>query len=204
VPKLSSSHFRAFVFALSLPAFAGSVTGIHNFYQVNEHVYRGAQPTDDGIRYLAKLGVKTVIDLREADDRARTEERTVRAAGMQYVNVPMTGLTPPTSAETSKILRLLQDSNAGPLFVHCKRGADRTGAVIAAYRIEHDRWDNARALKEAMSEGMSFFQFPRQNYIRSYQPRTIEASSGDAANRSALEATAPGPGPAAPKGAGER
>jgi protein tyrosine phosphatase (PTP) superfamily phosphohydrolase (DUF442 family) len=202
VPKLSSSHFRAFVFVLGLPAFAGSVAGIHNFYQVNEHVYRGAQPTDDGIRYLAKLGVKTVIDLREADGRARAEEQTVRAAGMQYVNVPMTGLTAPTAAETSKILGLLQNSNAGPVFVHCKRGADRTGAVIAAYRIEHDRWDNARALKEAMSQGMSFFQLPRQNYIRKYQPRTIEASSGAAANASGLDATPAGPAPA--KAAGER
>ena len=49
--------------------------------------------------YLAKIGVKNVIDLREADSRSRAEERAVTAAGMKYINVPMTGHTPPTEAE---------------------------------------------------------------------------------------------------------
>lgn len=162
--------------ALTLPAFAGSsVRGIHNFYQVDEHVFRGAQPTDEGLQYLAKIGVKTILDLREDDERSNVEESSVRAAGMKYVHVPMTGLTPPTEGQISKILGILENSAAGPVFVHCRRGADRTGAVIAAYRIDHDHWDNGRALSEAMSRGMSFFQFPRQGFIRNFQPRAIEA-----------------------------
>ena len=92
---------------------------------------------------------------------------------MQYVNAPMTGLTPPTEAQISKILALLEDNTTRPVFVHCKRGADRTGAVIAAYRIDHDHWDNVRALREAMSHGMSFFQVPRQAYILTFESRTI-------------------------------
>ncbi len=151
--------------------------GIKNFYQVNQHVYRGAQPDKEGFGFLTKLGVKTVIDLRESDARSRMEERLVTTAGMRYLNVPMTGLTPPTDVEISKILGILENENTGPVFVHCKRGADRTGAVIAAYRIDHDGWDNDRALKEAMDRGMSFFQLPRQGYIRSFQRRTIEASA---------------------------
>jgi protein-tyrosine phosphatase len=166
---------------LSLPAFAGSsVQGIKNFSQVDDHVYRGAQPTDEGFNYLAKIGVKTVVDLREHDDRSLAEEHVVTAAGMQYVNVPMTGLTPPTETEITKILALLEDYTTGPVFVHCQRGADRTGAVIAAYRIDHDHWDNARALTEAKSLGMSFFQFPRQHYILTFQPPTLAKGSGKA------------------------
>jgi protein tyrosine phosphatase (PTP) superfamily phosphohydrolase (DUF442 family) len=169
---------RIVLIVLTLPAFGGpSVRGIQNFYQVNQNVYRGAQPTDEGFHYLAQIGVKTVIDLREADQRSVEEARLVSAAGIKYVNVPMTGLTPPTEAEISKILGILEDSAAVPVFVHCKRGADRTGAVIAAYRIDHDRWDNSQALKEAMARGMSFFQFPRQSYIRSFQPRPMEAKT---------------------------
>jgi len=160
---------------LGLPAFsASSVPGINNFDQVNEQVYRGAQPSDEGFRYLAKIGVKTVLDLREADSRAAAERRAVVASGMQYVNIPMTGLTAPTAAEITTILALMEDGGNGPVFVHCMRGADRTGAVIAAYRIDHDQWDGARALKEAMSHGMSFFQLPRQRFIRTFQER-IEA-----------------------------
>ena len=158
-----------------MPALAGSsVPGINNFYQVDEHVYRGAQPTTEGFEYLAKIGVKTVLDLREDGERSSEEAQLVTSLGMQYVNVPMTGLTPPTQAEITKILALLEDATAGAVFVHCMRGADRTGAVIAAYRIDHDHWDNSRALKEAMSFGMSFFQLPRQNFIRKFQPLLIK------------------------------
>jgi protein tyrosine phosphatase (PTP) superfamily phosphohydrolase (DUF442 family) len=173
---LSRSLVSLFVF--SLPALAGpSVQGINNFYQVDEHVYRGAQPTTEGYKYLAKIGVKTVLDLREDDERSSGERMVVTSLGMQYVNVPMTGLTPPTATEITKILALLEDGTAGAVFVHCKSGADRTGVVIAAYRIDHDHWDNSRALKEAMSCGMSSFQFPRQSYIRKFQPLTIEERS---------------------------
>jgi tyrosine-protein phosphatase SIW14 len=170
------SRTRIFLFMGGLPVFAGSpIQGIKNFYQVDEHVYRGAQPTDEGFKYLAKIGVKTVIDLREHDQRAIAEERTVTASGMQYVNIPMTGLTPPTEAEISKILALLEDDTTGPIFVHCMQGADRTGAVIAAYRIDQNDWDNARALSEAISDGMHFFQKPRKDWIRTFQARTAEA-----------------------------
>ena len=177
---------RFLLLALSLPAFAGSpVQGIHNFYKVDEHVYRGAQPTEEGIRYLAKIGVKAVIDLREPGVRGRNEERIVTAAGMTYINVPMTGLAAPTEAEVTKILGILENASSGPVFVHCMRGMDRTGAVIASYRIDHDKWDNPRALKEAMANGMSFFQFPRQSFIRNFQPRTIEAKTAPAAEPAA-------------------
>jgi tyrosine-protein phosphatase SIW14 len=168
------------LFVLTLPALAASsdyaVPGINNFHAVDQQVYRGAQPTDEGFQYLSKLGVKVILDLREHDGRARAEERVVTADGMRYVNIPMTGLRPPSAADTDKILKLLEDSSAGPVFVHCKRGADRTGAVIAAYRIAHDKWDNARALKEAMSNGMRWMQFPRQKYISTFSVRLTEAS----------------------------
>jgi len=157
----------------ALPAFAGNVPGIKNFDRVDAHLYRGAQPTDEGFKYLARIGVKTVIDLREAGDRAKQEERIVTKAGMAYVNVPMTGFTPPTESELLKILPILENAPGGPIFVHCRRGADRTGAVIAAYHIEHDHWDNGRALNDAGAHGMSIFQIQRKNFIRNFRPLPI-------------------------------
>lgn len=174
-------HFNrsfACIFVFSMPAFAGSsVQGIHNFYQVDSHVYRGGQPSQTGFQYLARLGVKTVLDLREAGNRALQEEKMVTSLGLQYVNVPMSGLTPPTAAQISQILALLENTSTGAVFVHCMRGADRTGAVIAAYRIDHDRWNNDRALEEAKSDGMSFFQTPRKDYIRNFHALAIQANS---------------------------
>jgi protein tyrosine phosphatase (PTP) superfamily phosphohydrolase (DUF442 family) len=175
-----SNRIHAFVFVVvlgALPALAGNAPGIKNFDQVDAQVYRGAQPTVEGFRYLARIGVKTVIDLREAGERAKAEERLIRESGMAYLNVPMTKLTPPTEAELLKILPVLENPSDGPVFVHCRRGADRTGAVIAAYHIDHDHWDNARALKDAKAHSMGYFQIPRQNFIRNFRPLTIKAKN---------------------------
>ena len=176
---------RRFIISLllCLPVGAASLTtpGIENFHQISDQVYRGAQPTAEGFDTLHKLGIKVVIDLREHDARAINEERLVTAAGMRYVNVPMTGMTPPTASEIKQILGILEDASAGPAFVHCKRGADRTGAVIAAYRVDHDKWDNARALSEAMADKMSSFQFQRKAYIKSFHSIASDAAPATSA-----------------------
>ena len=111
----------------------------------------------------------------------RRKKRTVTSDGMRYVNVPMTGMTPPTEAQIKQVLALMEDQTAGPVFVHCKRGADRTGAVIAAYRIDHDKWENSRALSEAMTDKMSHLQFQRQRYIREFQPTPVATAAVDTA-----------------------
>lgn len=159
-----------------MPVLAASPTapGINNFRKVDERVYRGAQPTDEGFKYLASIGVKVVIDLREQGQRSRAEEKVVTKAGMRYISIPMMGLIPPSQAQTTRILELMENPQTGPVFVHCMRGADRTGAVIAAYRIDHQKWDNSKALKEAMSNGMRSYLFPLHRYIRNYKPRVQE------------------------------
>jgi len=151
------------------------VSGVGNFQKVDEHVYRGAQPSEDGFHNLANLGVKIVIDLREYDQRSKAEEQTVKAAGMQYIGIPMKGMQAPSNESVAKALRLLEDQSAGPVFVHCMRGADRTGNVIACYRIEHDHWTNARALAEARSMGMSRFEKAIQHYVLNYRPRVDDS-----------------------------
>ena len=175
----------------ALAAYAGpAVPGIGNFHQVDEQIYRGAQPSEEGFAYLAKIGVKTVVDLRDNNERTSVEQKEVTGLGMRFESIPMTGLTPPTNAEITKILALLESGPNEPVFVHCKRGADRTGAVIAAYRIDQDHWDNKRALKEAMTRRMSPFQVPRQKFIRDFQPRSIqpnvEGVEGTAVNSDGL------------------
>lgn len=166
----------------SLPVLAASTPGIKNFDRVDAHVYRGGQPTTEGFQFLATSGVKTVIDLREPGDRSQAEQRVVTNAGMTYINVPMSGLTPPTETEIARILKLLEDTGSGPVFVHCLRGADRTGAVIAAYHIDHDKWDNRRALKDAKAHGMSFFQLPRESFIADFRPRNAPSIAGSPSN----------------------
>jgi tyrosine-protein phosphatase SIW14 len=145
---------------------------IPNFHQVNQHVYRGGQPGSEAWQSLAKMGVKTVIDLRREDEHSTaTEAQEVASAGMSYVNVPMKGVVAPTNEQIGKVLALLNTKE--PVFVHCKRGADRTGAVIACYRIAHDGWQRERALEEAKSYGMGLVQLGLKHYIMGFQPDMI-------------------------------
>lgn len=166
------------VFAVALPlAAANQDPNLPNFMKVDDHVFRGAQPTEQGILALAKLGIKTIVDLREVDERWTAEENIVKAAGMNYVNVPMRGMSSPTNEQIVKVLSLLTADSSGPVFVHCRRGADRTGTVIACYRIGHDQWDNQKALKEAKVMGMSMWERAMQHYVLDYKAASYNLAS---------------------------
>jgi uncharacterized protein (TIGR01244 family) len=159
-------------------AFCDDLSGIRNFHKVNDRLYRGAQPTEEGWKSLSKLGVKTVVDLRLTDEHSTTAEQTaVKAAGMQYVNIPMHGMVVPSDETIAKVLALMNSDAAGPVFVHCKRGADRTGAVIAVYRMAHDGWTNDKAIHEAKSLGMRWTQIGLKAYIHNYRASEVVAAA---------------------------
>ena len=169
--KFYSNGLCVLALALSVPAWSANanLTGIPNFHQVNQHVFRGGQPSVEGWQGLANLGVKTVIDLRRTDEHSTADEaKAVEAAHMKYVNVPMKGVVAPTNEQIAQVLAMLDSGDT--VFVHCKRGADRTGAVIACYRIAHDRWKPHQALDEAKSFGMAWTQLGIKRYIMTFQP----------------------------------
>jgi tyrosine-protein phosphatase SIW14 len=150
-----------------------------NFQKVDDHVYRGAQPTDSGFKELAQLGIKTIVDLRDVGEHSQAdEEKIVTGLGMRYVSIPMHGLSTPKDDKIAAVQALFNDTTNGPVFVHCKRGADRTGMVVAVYRISHDQWDNKKALSEAKSYGMSFFERAIQSYVMNYRPSVTLATAG--------------------------
>lgn len=196
VPRLASCMLRGLFFrgrlasgmvlALSLmpiTALAMEPVGVGNFHRVDARVYRGAQPTARGIQALADLGVHTVIDLREPGTRALWEKRLVEAAGMKYLNIPLSSMGAPPAEKVEEILAVFINPSSGPVFIHCRRGADRTGTLVACYRIAHDGWANRKALQEAHSFGMHWFEFSMKNYVLSYHAagQEVTASSVPAA-----------------------
>ena len=152
---------------------------ITRFRAVNEHVYRGGQPTPEELRQLAKFGIKTVIDLRGPGEERNAEKRLVEELGMRYINLPMKGLQTPSDEIVHRALELLGTggSEGWPVFVHCKYGKDRTGVVIACYRITNDRWPNEKALAEAREIGLSMWERAFQHYILSFAPAAKTAAA---------------------------
>ena len=147
-----------------------------NFHAVNTLIYRGGQPKPGGIKKLVELGIKTVINLRDDDDRAQSEEQEVKEAGLVYYNRPLPRWDSPGEQQIQELLSLLTAADK-PVFVHCKRGADRTGVLIAIYRIEHDAWTSERAKAEADRYGMGFWQRRMKDYIHDYYARKQKGSS---------------------------
>ncbi|HEU4386514.1 MAG TPA: dual specificity protein phosphatase family protein [Blastocatellia bacterium] len=112
---------------------------IKNFGRVSDSIFRGAQPRAKDYPVLAKMGVKTVIDLqREGDSK---EQGLVEAAGMKFFRVPMSDTDYPKQEQIERALQLVSDTANQPVFVHCAGGRHRTGAVIAMYRMTHEGWD---------------------------------------------------------------
>lgn len=175
---MASRPFLTLVFAVSLPVWVSGADapGVPNFQQVGDHIYRGAQPTAGGFDSLAKLGIRTVIDLRRGSDHEKSEQAIVERAGMRYIHVPLGGYVAPSDEQIAKLLALLDDSAGWPVFIHCKRGADRTGTVIACYRIAHDHWTNQKALAEAKLHGMSWTERAMQQYVLQFHPPVGNAS----------------------------
>jgi uncharacterized protein (TIGR01244 family) len=170
---------------ISLPILAtaaqNQAPGVPNFHQVNDHIFRGGQPTAQGWNSIAKLGVKVVIDLRrdneDGEHSTSAEAKTLETAGIRYVNVPMNGVVAPNDADIANVLSLLNGPD--PVFVHCKKGKDRTGTVIACYRISHDQWKNERAMDEAKAIGLHWTQVGMKHYISHF--RGVVAASASAA-----------------------
>src|ERR1700722_2517653 len=88
-----------------------------NFQKVDNHVYRGAQPTNSGFKDLAERGIKTVVDLRDIGEHSQADEqKAVTDSGMRYVSIPMRGLSTPKYEQIATVHSLLNDVTSGPVF----------------------------------------------------------------------------------------
>ena len=129
------------------PAVSVSRPGVPNLYQVSETLYRGGQPTAQGYEELRKLGIKTVVNLRSFRDDADV----VKRAKLEYLRIDVDGWQP-SHDEIVEFLQIVTDEEKTPVFVHCRRGADRTGVMAAAYRVVVEDWPQSAAIEE-MTEG---------------------------------------------------
>jgi tyrosine-protein phosphatase SIW14 len=125
--------------------------GVRNFGEVTPNLYRGGLLNTDGLKVLAKMGVKVVIDTHANDI---SEEKQVRSLGMQYVAIPW-HCPWPKDEVFAKFLKVLHENKGKKVFVHCRLGDDRTGMMVAAYRMAEEGWTADEAMTEMKSFGFS-------------------------------------------------
>lgn len=143
-----------------------------NFHQVNSQLYRGAQPKTGGLKTLKTIGIKTIVNLRGKNEQAQTEGDEARALGLRYYNVALPELSSPNDKQVQQVLDIISAAENQPVFVHCRHGEDRTGTIIACYRIAHDGWTLSQAKAEAEKFGMSWTQVGMKRYLGKFYKAT--------------------------------
>jgi protein tyrosine phosphatase (PTP) superfamily phosphohydrolase (DUF442 family) len=126
--------------------------GLPNLYKVSDDLYRGAQPSAEGMRQLKKLGVKTIVNLR----LFHSDRNKITGMGFSYQRIPVTAWHP-EDGEVVRFLKIATDPNCTPVFVHCQRGAHRTGLTCAVYRITVQSWSKAGAIDEMTNGDFGFY-----------------------------------------------
>jgi protein tyrosine phosphatase (PTP) superfamily phosphohydrolase (DUF442 family) len=137
-----------------------------NFHLVSPGFYRSAQPSNEGYAQLRDLGVKTILTLKSNGDQ---EKRDAGAYGLAVENVPMSGFAAPTFEQMDQALDIIATARR-PLLVHCQYGKDRTGFVVASYRVTVEKKDVDASVQEAYDYGCCFAPFgDLKGFLESYR-----------------------------------
>lgn len=153
-------------FAVARP----EVRGIANFAEIEPGLARGARPTDEGLLELKARGYRTVISFIHFSG----EREKLARLGIELLELPMHaglfGATPPTPEQIDTFLDVVSDSTKRPVFFHCRRGRDRTGAMAAIYRLERSGWRKSEALEEMRAFGFHSYYRKLRRFVETYSP----------------------------------
>lgn len=154
--------------------------GVENSYRVSNEVYRSGQPDEEGFRQMAQAGIRTVINLREY----HRDDKKAAGSGLQLLRYPVAA-GEVTLDDLESILRMIRQAPK-PVLVHCWHGSDRTGIVIAAYRIVEQNISVEEAEKELTDERYGHHEFwygnlrrlLRETDWKAFKKRINAANSG--------------------------
>jgi protein tyrosine/serine phosphatase len=176
-------------------------THFRNFRTVQSgQLYRSGQLSADGLkRVVHDYGLRTVITLRDPREPGDpppdlAEEKYCRDQELYYFRLPHRSLAREGSvwlkvngkarvdANVERFLKIIDDPKNHPVLVHCLAGMHRTGAYVAIYRMEYDRWTSAEAIAEMKAAG--YDNIEEQNdilgYLQTYVPRWKQGNGSGA------------------------
>ena len=147
------------------------VTGVEHLRAVDDRVWRGNAPTEQGYRELARAGVRTVVDLRAERD-LDVPTALLADLGIRRIALPVRDGQTPTTEQVAVLLRAVTETD-GLVYVHCGAGVGRSGSMSAAYLVATGAETPAGALRRSLSVGP-----PSLEQIR-YMSTLDAAGAGD-------------------------
>lgn len=152
-----------------------AVPGIANFGRLSQHLYRGAQPQVEAYPSLKAIGIDTVVRLSTGEEFIAGERERVEALGMRFVSLPWRTADVPTAGQVQEFLELFREQPARTIFVHCREGVDRTGVMIALYRIAIDHFTTEQAVAEMKAFHYRYFFHPHlEDYVESFPALALD------------------------------
>jgi protein tyrosine phosphatase (PTP) superfamily phosphohydrolase (DUF442 family) len=170
--------------------------------------YRSGQLTADGFREARDLyGLRTVICLRDDDPDPDVElgflpgggtvkeSALCRRLGLRFVfiapDLVSRRAVPGRRPEAiERFLEVMDDPDSYPVLIHCNAGLNRTGVLVAVYRMEYQGWSRAEAFRDTLDNGFGRSQCTAANdyikqYVLTYEPglRQPEARKKGTGNR---------------------
>jgi tyrosine-protein phosphatase SIW14 len=169
VALIAASSAHAQVAPTGATGAVVAIPGVPNAGSVTGNLFRGAQPKDSAYADLQKLGMNIIVDLRGESGEVSSEKKAVEEMGMKFVNLPWSGAGLPSRDELLTFFTLLRDNPDKKVFLHCQYGADRTGVMIALYRIAVDHWTSEQAIKEMKDFHYHSFMLPHlAKYVKAF------------------------------------
>lgn len=125
---------------------------LKNLYRLNKAIYRSDQPNKYAFKELKDLGVKSVLAFRSS----HVDKKLAKGLDFDLHFMAMKA-DQITQKQVLKALKIIQESPK-PILVHCYHGSDRTGAIIASYRVVVDGWTKEAAIDELMNGGFGYHE----------------------------------------------
>ena len=132
---------------------------LDNCYRVSADLYRSEQPERSDLSALKNLGIRSVVSLYQFFPDSRAFEQ----AGFRLFQHRMAAGSV-TEEDLRRALASIRDAPK-PVLVHCWWGSDRTGAVVAAYRIAFQGWTREQAVDELVNGGYGFHASSYPNIV---------------------------------------
>jgi len=146
---------------------------LENFHQVDDKIYRSAQPNKEEFMELYKFGIRYDLNLRQwHDDKDELVGTPIKNHHIKINTSKM------TYSQLVEAVSYLAHSDAKTL-VHCLHGSDRTGTVIAGYRIAVQGWSKEKAIDEFVNGGFGYHAFFFPNLVELLDSLDIEVFKHD-------------------------